>query len=310
MFPTILKNIDVIETNKNQIFDMWFEHDVVKFILIGNKIKINFFKDVFAKKILNNLINIVKSKSSLGKCPSTYAMIMLFKSKRIALADIYIIHANLKASILLFLHKNSLLDADMLKEISMLIDYNIDGIIREYVETNYYDINQVASSTNVTTYNKHTNNKDQEVLSAPDYLENIDFNLEIITELTDLEYNTITTIESQNFITQETILKSSTLFEKYSIILNNISEFNELKDNVVMLTEILNKTDIHSINDEAKYLIKKYLKATIYDLTTWRLSIFVKKDAKNIHYLDKEIIENIIQLGITLVPEETFKTKD
>ena len=56
------------------------------------------------------------------------------------------------------------------------------------------------------------------------------------------------------------------------------------------------------MDEEIKKAVPIYLKAIISDLQSWRISVFITRDAEDIHYLDKTLLSSIAQLQITLMP--------
>lgn len=316
MFSKTLEKIDLLENNKKEIINIWLNFEVVQYTLIGHNIKVDFFKKIFAHKILENCLKVIKSQSELGTCPVTNVMLTLFKSKDIPLADIYIIYVHLKNSFLLFLHKESVLDADILTEISMLIDYNLDGIIREYIETHYDNDKHTSISKTVITKNNHPKTilsptqESVKLISAVNYLADIDMDSGMIDELEELEEDAISSIGKEEIITSDAIEESANLFDNYSRVLNMTYEFDELSYTLTILKKLLIKTDFETMDIDTSKMIQVYLMAIIDDLRKWRISIYVDSDAEDIHYLDKTLLSSIAQLEITLIPPEDFSDED
>lgn len=51
-------------------------------------------------------------------------------------------------------------------------------------------------------------------------------------------------------------------------------------------------------------MVDIYLKAIISDLQSWRMAIFITMEAEDIHYLDKTLMSSIVQIQMTLMPQE------
>jgi len=309
MFDTILKNIDIIESNKTSILNMWMEYEVVENALSKNTLKKDFFQEKFASKVFDFTINVVNNKNDLGNCPVIGVMLILFKKKNIPLSDIFIICVHLKNSLLHFLNQKNLLDDAMIKEISVLMDYNFEGVIREYTEIYYKDSykhtpykkvsNQTASSNEIST--------PLEVkvsTSASAYLQEVELDMEMIDELDELESDTLNAIDSEETINRNSIDEASNLFNQYSNVLNSMYEFEELAYTLTILKDLLLSTEIETLDEETGYMISIYLKAIISDLQSWRMSIFITNEAEDIHYLDKTLLSSIAQLQITLLPQD------
>ena len=308
MFINMSNNIELIQSNKTEILDMWMDYDIVKKTLKKNKFDINFFKEKFASQVFDFALSVVKSENEVGECPVINVMLILFKKKNIPLADVFLICVNLKNALLIFSHKSSILDADMIDEISMLMDYNFDGVIREYVVIYYKDRYVYETYTDIihceTTKNIEPITIDEKPhTSASDYLLDTDMDMEMVAELHDLESDVLDTIESHDYITQDSLLESANLFEQYAKVLNMMYEFEELCYTLSILKDLLIATEFTSLDDNIKRKIKVYLTSIISDLKSWRVSIFITSEAEDIHYLDKTLMSSIAQLEITLMPQ-------
>jgi len=317
MFVNILNNIELIENNKTEILNFWMDYDIVKNTLKKNKFDITFFKEKFASKVFDFAISVVKSENEAGECPVINVMLMLFKKKNIPLADIFLICVNLKNALLQFSYKNSILDDKMIDEISIVMDYNFEGVIREYVVMYYKDKPSYKMKKNITPNETKPKteteiNIEEEIetieeeshTSASDYLLEIDVDMDMVAELNDLESDVLDTIEANDSLTQDSLLESANLFEQYAKVLNMMYEFEQLSYTLTILKDLLATTEFSTLDDDVKRKIKVYLTAIISDLKHWRVSIFIDSDAQDIHYLDKTLMSSIAQLEITLMPQD------
>ena len=137
MFTKILNNIELIENNKEAIVNLWMDYEVVQDRLNRHDLDINSFEKNFANEIFNFALSVVKSENKIGNCPIMNILLMLFKKKNIPLTDVFIICVNLKNAMLQFTCQNDILDNDMIDEISMLMDYNFEGVIDKYTSIYY-----------------------------------------------------------------------------------------------------------------------------------------------------------------------------
>lgn len=318
MFSNILEKIDLLKENRDEILDIWLSFEIVQSVLTDNGMNVDFFKRIFAQKALDNCIKIIESKSELGSCPVTNIMLKFFKNKDISLSDLYMIYAHLKNSLLLFLQKKSILDSNTLTEIALIIDYNLDGIICEYVETHYNIPNNKPTRTFIDTVQKDTPAKTvlsstqdkAELISARDYIQEINIDNAMIDELEELEEDAINSIAKDEEITSDSIIEASTLINKYSKVLNMTFEFDELSYTLTVLRKLLLETDFLTLDIDTSQMIQVYLIAIIDDLRKWRISIFIYSDAEDIHYLDKTLLSSIAQLEITLAPPKDFSDEN
>ncbi len=306
MFKTLLHNIEVIQDNKETLLDAWMQCEDVHKTLSRHGFEISFFKDKFASKVLEFNISVIKSENKLGNCPIIGVMLLLFKKKHIPLSDIFMICVQLKNTLLTFMYKNSILNKYMIEEIALLMDYNFKSLINEYVSI-YYDDDTTKHNLQ-TRHTKITQNKQKHTqkpvyISAPEYLKEVHIEMELIEELAELESDTLDAIDAQEIITQNSLIESAHLFEKYSKVVNMMYDFEELSYTLSILKELLSTTEVDSIDETILPMVTTYLKAIIKDLQSWRAAIFVTKEAPNIHYLDKTLMSSIAQLEILLMPQ-------
>ena len=304
MFSKLHKNIELLETHKEQILHMWLECKIVREKLLSNGFSPNFFQDKFASKVFDFTMDVIKKEQDLGNCPVIGVMLTLFKKKNIPLADVFIICVHLKNTLLLFMYRNSILDEESLLEMAMLMDYNFNGVIKEYTSLYYNDEYKVKNCKQEITSNTTTEVQKSILTSAEDYLQEIELDSEQIAELDELESDTLNAIDEEEHINQHSLLESANLFLQYSKVLNAMYEFKELSYTLTILQELLYATECDAFERETKDMVSIYLKAIISDLRSWRVSVFIARDAQDIHYLDKTLLSSIAQLQMTLMPQE------
>lgn len=314
MFHTILKNVALIESNKEDILTEWMNYEVVKKTLQQNNLNINFFQEKFASKVFDFALGVVKSKNDLGNCPVIGVMLMLFKRKSIPLSDIFIICVHFKNSLLLFCEEKNLLNHEMLEEVCTLMDYNFEGVIKEYTKLYYNDrykhTNIFQNIEEKQTISSEATLQRNSSTSAITYLQEIELDMELVDELNELESDTLNAIDMEETVNQYSLQEASLLFERYSKVLSHMYEFEELAYTLTILSELLSSTKIETIDDETKYMVTIYLKAIISDLQSWRMSIFITNEAEDIHYLDKTLLSSIAQIQITLMPQKEDITQE
>ena len=306
MFSFSPEQIKLLEENKDYILDGWLKYSIVQQTLYRHSIGLDFYKDKFASKVFDYAIGVIKEKNQLGACPVISVMLMLFKKKKIPLSDVFIICVHLKNMLLEFMLVKSLLDKNILDEVSKLMDYNFKGVIDDYVALYYKDIiiHKTCKTNDDKTFVKTETEVAVVVTSASQYMGEVEIEAGLISELDELEDDTLNTIDSQDLITQEALLESSKLFLRYSSTINTLYEFEELAYTLKILGDLLENSDFNEMDDDMQSYIQTYLKAIISDLKTWRMSIFVTQEAEDIHYLDKTLLSSISQLQITLMPND------
>jgi len=305
MFENILKHIDLLEENRNLILDMWMDYDIIQSKLTQNTINITFFRDKFATKVFDFTISVVKGEQKIGDCPVIGVMLMLFKKKNIPLSDIFIICVHFKNAFLHFTYKNSILNNNLLKELSILMDYNFEGVINEYVLLYYKDslIRKKPIAKVTLVKEEEYPEKIQKITSAEIYFQEVNIDMDLVAELDELESDTLDAINAEETLGQNTLNESANLFKQYAKVLNTMYEFEELAYTLTLLGDVLTEVDFESMIEETKFMVDIYLKAIISDLGSWRMSIFISMEAEDIHYLDKTLLSSIAQIQMTLMPQ-------
>ncbi len=319
MFKYIRKSIDLIENNKEEILDLWMRYEIVQEKLKKNTFDIDFFKDKFASKVFDYALSVVNEKNKAENCPVIGVLLMLFKKKNIPLSDIFIICVHLKNSLLHFAYKNSFLNHDTIKEISLLMDYSFEGVINEYVVL-YYKDDLIPNKEKSEDEKKKTVELKKQVIntkletashtSAELYFQEVDVDMDTIEELDELEGDTLDALSAQVALNQNSLDESSNLFFKYSSVLGTMIEFEELSYTLKLLSDLLRETECESMSEDTKFMVDIYLKAIISDLKSWRKAIFIQMEAEDIHYLDKTLLSSIAQIQMTLLPEEESQDEE
>jgi len=307
MFNNILKHIDLLEENRDLILDMWMGYDIVQTKLTLNTMDITFFRDKFATKVFDFAISVVKDEQKSGDCPVIGVMLMLFKKKNIPLSDIFMICVHFKNALLHFAYKNSVLNNDSIRELSILMDYNFEGVIKEYVLLYYKDSlirkKPITKVSIVKAVEEEYQEKVQKITSAEIYLQEVNVDMDLVAELDELESDTLDAIDAEETLDQNTLDESANLFKQYAKVLNTMYEFEELAYTLTLLGDVLTEVDFENMIDETKFMVDIYLKAIISDLRSWRMSIFIIMEAEDIHYLDKTLLSSIAQIQMTLMPQ-------
>ncbi|MDA7816556.1 histidine kinase [Sulfurimonas sp.] len=321
MLDNLNTNVDFIENNQHKILDIWLDNKIVKDRLSKFCIDIKFFRDNFASKVLEHTITVAKAEQEPGNCPVLAVMLTIFKRKNIPLSDIFMICVQLKNALISFCNDNDQLTTTKLKELSILMDYNFEGVINEYVLI-YYKVR--TSNKSYTKEVQKVIDKIEEkkevpkivedappieveavkVTSAKDYLLDIDLDYEMVAELDELESEVLDAIYSTEVITPLIIDESAQLFEQYAKVLNTLYEFEELAYTLTILKDLLANTHLGDMDNETIEMVGAYLKAIIGDLNSWRMAVFITCQAEDIHYLDKTLLSSIAQLQITLLPQD------
>jgi len=170
---------------------------------------------------------------------------------------------------------------------------------------------QLATETVDASVIRQLDDTEQEVLkkshqgreiSSQEYANEIDsYVLEEMQELTELENeitDTLLEMEDQNNFAH--IKTVADRLGRYASTISLLFEFADLSYAVKSLADLLNGIDINSLDDSKKRKVNLYLNNIVLDLVTWRRTIFIEQNSKDIHYLDSSLFSAILQLELVL----------
>ncbi len=293
-FPILKTYLPQLRDNKENILQKWISTNDVKVTLEKNRIQPAFFAKHFGSKVINYANNVIDQKEELGDCPVIGVMLIFFQEKKVPLSDIYLICSSLKTNLILYLLEQKILTKKLLLEITMLMDRNFIGVIDEYINI-YYNKNTIV-------HNKNFSDSLDNLTSAKTYLSEIDLDASLIEELTELEIETSNSLERYETLEESLINEIINIFKQYSKVLKDMVEFQELSYAIVLLNNLIEKTDMLKLEITTQQNIILYIKSILEDLRNWRHSVFIEQSAKDIHYLDKTLLSSIAQLQILLMP--------
>jgi len=139
--------------------------------------------------------------------------------------------------------------------------------------------------------------KDEEKISAKEFMEKEEFDEDIIIDIKDLleDYEDMSykyDVISPEF--KEVVLE---VLEKFVTLFMLSGEFKDLGKVIEMFFNELRKLDITSLDDNQKQFVKKFLDAFMMDIKKWYEEVIVNKSAKDIHYLDASLMSSVEQIS-------------
>jgi GAF domain-containing protein len=139
----------------------------------------------------------------------------------------------------------------------------------------------------------------REKISAKNYILDVSEGiLDELFELEELESELNEEIENSNLKFKELIVNIASIILKYCSTIKMLIEFEDLsfalKSMAILLTEI--KDD--NLNEKQKKKILLLLEAVAQDLAQWRRTIFIDKNAIDIHYLDSSLQNSCVQIEL------------
>lgn len=311
-FGHLFEHIELLEAAQHSILERWMGRSDVRSALRRNGIGPEFFGRHFGSRVIAYALGVVTGEQRLGNCPVIGVMLAIFREKEIPLADLFVVCVQLKNTFIDFALEEGILTRELFDEIASLLDRNFEGVIREYLAPTDTPLTcsivwekpapesapRAAATPDVATVQAAA------VTSAAEYAREVEIDMEIIDELIELEHEAIGHLELYEELGGRTKEHVVSLFLQYARILNMMLEFQQLAFALNMLRELLEKTEIETLEASNKNGIVIYIKAIIDDLSHWRNAVFLEKSAADIHYLDKTLLSSIAQLEIMLLPSE------
>lgn len=309
-FPNLSPYADHLDAAKYDLLELWTTQNSVRVILHNYKIPQEFFSRYFGIKIIDYAFDVLRGDYPLGNCPIIGVMLVYFEKKNFALEDIFELCSNLKNCMLECALNHEILTNATIHEISLMMDKNLKGVIREYMDVYFnQQPQQLSCDVNPLTMEKifidNINLPEKAIAtSALEYLQEIEVDFELLDELNEIEEETFSSMDLSETITQNAYNEVIVLFEDYVKVLNQLVEFKEISSSLQMLIDLLQSTTPEGIGQENIGVIAIYIKAIISDLSMWRKSVFVDQSAEDIHYLDKTLLSSITQLQIMLSEQD------
>jgi hypothetical protein len=301
-FTNLKSIINVLNENKELIVSEWIRKGAAYERLKQNNISPKFFAKHFGVRVTDYALGIITGESKLGNCPVIHVLLQFFKDKNISLSDIFIICAGLKNTLIQIMLAESLLTKDRLDEVAYLMDRNFEGVMKEYLGIDNEQIINKKDSEEQFSSKTETKPK-APIISAYEYINDFSIDLGDVDEMRELEEDAIAAMSNEESLNEEGQAKLIKALMKYSHMLNSLLEFEMLGYSLNMLVEIMITIDIDTLSESTRTKLPILCKAIIEDLQGWRIAVFEKAEAKNIHWMDDGFLSSISQLQIMLMPQ-------
>lgn len=135
--PTLIKNIDILESKLNNIAESWISNSLVLDVMKKHKISPSFFKDEYAIKVLEYFFDVVKGKKQVGSCPIIDKLLIYLKDKDISADELFIICTHARKAVIYEIFRQKIASYKLISEISLLFDLNFSGVLKQYADTIY-----------------------------------------------------------------------------------------------------------------------------------------------------------------------------
>ncbi len=149
------------------------------------------------------------------------------------------------------------------------------------------------------TIQKTVRRSGNDKISAPEFMLDLHDSpiIEEMLELSELENRwRVCLLESTHKMTKANInLLVDSAIDEYARFINKICEFSSMGYAISSLSAFLRGVDEQRLSEIAPKL-RLLLESALNDLINWRNSVFINRNAKDIHFLDNSIIATCIQI--------------
>ncbi|HEX5670110.1 MAG TPA: hypothetical protein VFX66_01125, partial [Sulfuricurvum sp.] len=144
-----------------------------------------FFGRYFGRRVIDYSFGVISGRNELGNCPIIGVMLVFFQKKNFAIDDIFLLCVELKNTFLQYSLKHKVLTHNIMQEITHLMDQNLKGVIRDFIDMNHGSHPQ--SQTCSISYNTEISSGTVATTSALHYLQEIEVDFELLDELNEIE---------------------------------------------------------------------------------------------------------------------------
>ena len=248
--------------------------------------------------------------------------------------EFFLIHSNhLLVSTDLFNSNKIKIDCKFIADVNLIQEYidNVSSFVDIVIDKDdtskvsiLYDISneapeviqceeQVTQNLTIDTANNNSlHHVDEKKISALEFLQNFEIDNETLDDLNDIEQDIKDLLYKDEMLSQETINSFSSVLQKYSTLLHETVEFEEIACSLNSLSRLFAVLIVEEIEDSKLLSLSFYLQGLIDDLTTWKNHIFVDMNTPDIHYIDASMLENSATLEkfILSTPDEIIRDDD
>ena len=121
--------------NRNEIIDEWLGEEIVIETLLKKQISINYFREHFAFKVLDYLIDVLEDKAAVGNCPVMVKLLEYFADKNFLPYEVFDICSKFKKTIIKLKFKDKEFNCNDFERINTILDKNLSGVLESYNET-------------------------------------------------------------------------------------------------------------------------------------------------------------------------------
>lgn len=133
---------------------------------------------------------------------------------------------------------------------------------------------------------------------AIDYVESTAISIiDKVENLEDLEYSIdASAIEFEKEATKECLIEIAGFLDEYEEVIEQLMEFEHFSFALKTLSEFLKNLDVEGLGEKEHKKFSLLFMHLIGDISEWRKTIFIKKEANDIHYLDSSLLSSCLQV--------------
>jgi len=198
-----------------------------------------------------------------------------------------------------------------IKTINLMLDTYIKPIIEEsknsqfevdeFVDFDEFeDFDNIDFEVEISDDEKdtmNTNNLNHKQVSASEFLidfENLEYILNDVNEIDELLSNLIDYLDLDTF--EQYKIEINNTLSLYSVFLRSLSDFDDLANTLDLIKELINDIEIFNIEEKKQRFIIETIRAILNDISSWKESVFIQKDAVDVFYIGASNYNSYLQL--------------
>jgi len=298
-----IKQINMKNVKKSLIDEIQDIYNTKATVIMSNQ-DINFFWEQIEMDIVKKCKNIENVKI-LDDCIVLICKFLTYVLSKVDYIEIYTVmdfsDIQIKIDIKLFGTTNSIFK-EYIESNSLLSDKFIiepkdnNKIILTLKSLDFKNEKIDKTTIDKTTIDKSIidsmHYKDEQKISAEDFLKEFEVDKFLLDDLSDLEAKIRDKLYAQDTLSQETLSTVSSTLYGYVRILNETIEFQDIAYSLQSLSNVFQELSLETLDDAKKSTLMFYIQGLIDDLSSWKRYIFIEPNTPDIHYLDASLLEN------------------
>lgn len=143
----------------------------------------------------------------------------------------------------------------------------------------------------------HKNNLNHKKVSAQKFLADLgdlDYILEDVNEIDELLSDIIESLDKETIEHYKEDI--STALSLYTVFLRSLSDFDDLTNTLEYINNVIEELDLDLYDEKKKKYIIETIRAILQDISFWKETVFIKKDAIDVFYIGASNYNSYLQL--------------